>query len=180
MTEEQRPGRRPLTEDEFREIRAMRLRQVGSLELARSYPEWLLRGRLGEPYDPEAIIGIFPTLTQEGIVFEVDGLTPQEAAMEEYYSEAARLNLPPRILALERHQYKGFAAMGDASLQSLIPFFVQSIMPSAVLVFSRPPGSAERSVYMISHTLVPPSSAFRHLQGILPGMRGNAQGQIIH
>jgi hypothetical protein len=169
MTEKRRPDGFPLTEEELSQLRRMRLAELLEGEHSDSFFEWALRDGLGESFAPTAVIGIFPSMVQGGIEPEMEAAVFDSGSVEVYLRDARGLVMPRRVLSLERFQYRDLAgAAGDQILESLIPRLVQQLMPVAVVVFSRPVGKLDNSAYLISPTLIPPTTAFRYFQQNLP------------
>jgi len=56
-----RPEGFPLSEEEFREMKVQRIRQLLVGEFKNTFSEWLLKGNLGEPFKPTVALAIFST-----------------------------------------------------------------------------------------------------------------------
>ncbi len=77
----------------------------------------------------------------------------------------AQLELPDRVLALEAGQYGGLTEeMADAAFQAIAPHMSLNLRPSGILVFCQPDSDSHEPVYLISPTLVPPSSALKFIK----------------
>lgn len=130
------------------------------------YSEWMLRGTLGEPFEPTCILAVFPTLEGSHELFllalTADGVRPAI----EYWRDVAALDLPERVLVLETFDYavygdipgQGQTILDEMSTQVLAPG-----LPSTMVLFNKPKNGELESAYLLAPTLVPPSVALKQI-----------------
>jgi hypothetical protein len=168
MTESKRPEGFPLSEKELSIYRKQRLYQLleGEWERTNTYSSWAISG-LGLSSSPVAIVGIFPTITRDGIEPEVEELIGDNnpKTIEDYLRDIRQLVLPKRINALEEHQYRNLfstSITGDDMLKNLESWLVSNLMPVAASEFRVPDGDSREIAILDSPTLIPPTTAFNY------------------
>jgi hypothetical protein len=134
-----------------------------------TFSEWLLRGNLGEPFVPTAVLAVFPTpaVNSERFVYErvafmgPEGDSPER--QKRYWEDILTLNLPERVKSLEALQYGPLAGGQEDMLSHLKISLATALMPSVMVAFSKSPTSEQESAYLICATMLPPSEAYKHI-----------------
>lgn len=162
-----RPEGFPFSEEELQQIKRLRMSEIVVGEHRARYSEWLLRGKLGERFDPSAMLAVFaiPANTNTGYIFETEAFKDPKSLKEimEYWKDVALLTLPPRVIGVERVNYQGLERIGDRILVDYLNSLIPDVMPPAMVAFSRSDSSNRESAYLFSPTLVPPSAAHRFM-----------------
>lgn len=163
-----RPEGFPLSEEEFREMKIDRMRQLVAGEFRDVFSEWLLRGNLGEPFEPTVALAIFPTpaTTLTGFIHEPEEeiIGVVSRAIPDYWQETLSLSLPERVKILEKRNYKDLDERGGSILQLSVTELARNLLPTAMIVFNQPEGSTTESAYLFSPTIISPSAALEFFQ----------------
>jgi hypothetical protein len=166
MVEIVRPKGFPHSEKEFAEMLQHRVAEVAVGKHKGQFSEWLLRGELGEVYNPTIALAFFPTPAEneqkwayQPVPFYL-GDIPRTA--EEYWHASLDLPLPERVTNLESKLYKHMVHQGEWMLKSYSIVLMRQLLPSSMIVFSTPDASSQESAYLFAPSSVPPSAAYRH------------------
>lgn len=164
-----RPPGFHLTEEEYRELRQERMKQIVTGGFLHHYDEWVLRGVPKEALSPTIAIAIFPTLalTPVGYLLEPEVLiiVGKHRKIDEYWQDAVQLPLTDGVIAYEqRYFHQDLIDKGDAMLLKLQRYLIINFLPSALMLFGRTPDSTVESAYLICPNTIPPSAVHRHLR----------------
>lgn len=163
----QRPKGFPFSESEFHKIKRANLSRIISGQLQQYYDEWVLRGMPKEPFHPTAAIGIFPTpaMTPDLYTFEPEVLfiDPNHRQAEEYWTDILTLPFTDRVQTYQDKYFADHKGREDEAFKGFLSVCIQNILPSGLVLFSRPGESSEESAYMVSPRFVPPSATYHHL-----------------
>lgn len=168
MSVEIPPG---FSEEILEELRQNRMSELINGEYEHAFDDWLLAGERGEPFNPSIAIAIFPMPARGGgIVFlpQYSEYAQDHDPITAYWRRISTLSLPERANEYERKYFKELARRGDAILYANLPSLALKLLPTGLIVFSRPnpqtTTSSTESAYLFSPTLVPPSATYRHVQ----------------
>lgn len=165
-----RPEGFPFSEKELAEARQYRMTQIINGEHFSMYSEWILYGTPREPFNATVAVGIFSTLVAgingPTLMYESEVATYNESShrgLLECWKQIAGLPYPDRIKGLEQLHYGQLVEQGDQILQQVKTSLAIDLMPSAMIVFSKPDSSSQESAYLVSPTIIPPSAAYRFM-----------------
>lgn len=163
-----RPPGFPLSEEELQRLKRIRMAEIIKGVHISQYSEWVLRGIPKEPFRPIIAIGIFPTpaLTQKQYILEPEIYSPRDTQkpLIGYWKEITTLPFPERVKELERRNYRQLVGAGDQILEELSLDLARDLLPSSMIVFSKPDADKQESAYLICPTILPPSAAYRQIQ----------------
>ncbi len=135
------------------------------------YSEWLLDGEMGRPFNPVAVVAVFPeedgTVVRAVALQNVEEFREKGDWVEDYKGIAKDLELPDLLQRKEFHNYVqyqlqgGIRAFGGVIRDGLISeVLIPNNWPIGMFVFSEDPHEPERrDIYLFSPTVVPPSLA---------------------
>ena len=162
-----RPKGFPYSEREFHQVKLVNLTKIITGQLQQHYDEWVLRGTPKEPFHPTVAIGIFPTpaMTDDLFVFEPEVLflDPNHRPIEEYWTDFLTLSFTDRVQDYQNLYFAGQKGKEEEVFKGFLTVCIQNILPSGIMLFSRPIVSSEESAYMVSPRFVPPSATYQHL-----------------
>lgn len=168
MSAEIPPG---LSEKDLEEMRKIRMAELLHGDHGNTYDEWILAGKLGEPFDPSVAIALFPMMGKgRRIIFspQVDEYVEKHEPITLYWRRLKKLPFPQRAAEYEQKYFKDLVRIGDKILQSYVPFLGMNLMPISIVVFSRPDEqttlSSNESAYLFSPRIIPPSATYRFIQ----------------
>jgi hypothetical protein len=163
-----RPPGFPLSEEELQRLKRLRMAEVIRGVHVSTHSEWILRGIPKEPFRPTVAIGIFPTpaATPRQYILEPEIYSPRDIQkpLIEYWREITALPFPDRVKGLERQNYRQLVEIGDQILEELSLGLARDLLPSSMIVFSKPDANKQESAYLICPTIFPPSAAYRQIQ----------------
>lgn len=143
------------------------------------YANWLLRGELGEPFNPVAFIAAFYAGERIPMLIE----RPRTKKPVAYYKDQAfAASLPAHVRTRELMQYPIPNLHQDEALfQTICTELALNLRPSGILVFSQPDPAAEESIYLFGSIRIRPSRVLLHIQqGLMPPEEQRGGKRILH
>lgn len=163
----QRPEGFPLSENELHGIMKEVLDIISHGGMHDLYDEWVLRGTPGQPPHQTITLGIFPTIISQnpGYIFEHEVVVFDQISkpIAAYWREAATLPFSNRITQYESLYFAQQRGHEQDIFKKNLTFCLGNLLPTALVLFSRPYPDKEEFAYMLSPRIVPPSVTYRHL-----------------
>jgi len=164
-----------ISDKDIQIMRQMRMEELINFKRTDTYSEWVLAGELHESFNPSVALALFPMAAKRkgsGTVFKIIPQISEYVENHEpiitYWKRIQALNLPQRAMEYEAKYFERLSQVGDQVLNAFLPNLGINLMPTAMVVFSRPDPhivtAAEESVFLFCPTVIPPTATFRHLQ----------------